>query len=139
MPEMILGIKIPGLLINNCWINFFKLASKFFVCYFPDTTLNIFMYIISKMPSETSSLHHLFHLLLPVFPSANGVYCLTTYDFKECCLAFMHRIYYIIFISSCPYLLLPRETGMLLEDSSMFLFIYFPRAEPIPRHVVSVL
>lgn len=95
------------------------------------------MYIISKMPSETSSLHH--HLLLPVFPSANGVYCLTTYDFKECCLAFMHRIYYIIFISSCPYLLLPRETGMLLEDSSMFLFIYFPRAEPIPRHVVSVL
>ena len=30
--------------VNICWINFLKLASKFFVCYFPDAMVNIFMY-----------------------------------------------------------------------------------------------
>ena len=92
----------------------------------------------SKMPSEASSLRYPLHLL-PIFLSANGVYCLTTYDFKEWCLVFMHRIYHIMFLSSCPYLLLPRQTDRLLGGSSTFLFIYFPRTKPIPRHTASVL
>lgn len=90
------------------------------------------MYTLSKMLSQVSSLHHSFHLFQAILPSANGLYCLTTYDFKECCMVFIHRTYHIIFISSL-------RDRYASEGSCMFLFICFTTAEPISRHTVSVL
>lgn len=42
--------------VNICWINFFKLASKFLVCYFPDAIVNIFMYESETVSFMSNSL-----------------------------------------------------------------------------------
>lgn len=96
------------------------------------------MYTISKMSSQAFSLYYPFHLLPPVFSSVNAVYCLTTFDFQECCLVFTHRIYHIIFVSSCPYLSLPRCYAFWKAPACSCSSI-FQELEPVPRLIGSVL
>lgn len=84
------------------------------------------------MPSQASSLYHPLHLLPPIFPSANVVYCLTTYDFKECCLVLTHRIDHIIFIPLVHTLSIPEGQVCFWKVAAHSSLSVFPELSQFP-------